>query len=453
MRAELGTGAMVARDPGYAPLKERLIATSGLAYYRDRDRDLADLISGRLAELKLGDCQAYLDFLADSAGSAELDRLIAQLTIGETYFFRDSRQFDALRDIVLPEILHRQRASKRLRIWSAGCATGAEPYSLAILLATQMASQVEGWQIRILATDINKHFLSEAVRGIFPEWALRSTSSEVRDRCFNPEGKGWKIHPAYQQWIHFAHFNLVENEFPSALDEIGAFDLILCRNVMIYFAPATTRRLIQQFHASLSPHGWFLVGSAEPNLESFNDFQVVNAAGTTLYQKTAAKAAARENGGGPPPPTWAPAPEASQATPLAIPPAGQHAMQAAPRGSRGPDSKASPSGQQLVAPVELNPGVHFYHALLQEQLGNLAEAERLLRQAIYLDRRFVLAHYHLGLSLKKTGRPAEARRSFKNVLHLLDGRTNETNVPHGSGTTVASLAEQSRRHLADLDSL
>ena len=136
----------VAQDPCYARLKERLIATTGLAFYAERDERLTELISGRLSALGLGDCSSYAKLLADpELGPAELDVLIARLTIGETYFFRDEAQFAAIRNIILPEILERNQSSKKIRIWSAGCATGAEPYSLAILLARDFADRLAGW--------------------------------------------------------------------------------------------------------------------------------------------------------------------------------------------------------------------------------------------------------------------------------------------------------------------
>ena len=277
----------VACDSGYAALKAHLIAVTGLAYYRDRDDDLADVIGRRLTGLGLRDCRAYLDFLLeDQARDAELDGLVAQLTIGETYFFRDPQQFHAIRTIIIPDILDRKRDARQLRIWSAGCATGAEPYSLAILLGREMAHRIAGWHISILATDINRRFLAEAAEGRFQEWAFRATRPELRQECFSFDAQGWKVLPDHRQWIKFDHCNLVDRDFPSRRDEIAEFDLILCRNVMIYFDHETRQRLIRQFHASLARGGWFLVGAAEPNLESFTDFEQVDAAGTTIYRRT-----------------------------------------------------------------------------------------------------------------------------------------------------------------------
>jgi chemotaxis protein methyltransferase CheR len=133
------------KDPCYGHLKNHLIASTGLAYYDDRDALLAELIGRRLVELGLRDCASYAEFLADGkVGSGEMDALIAQLTVGETYFFRDREQFDAIRDTILPDILERNQSRRQLRIWSAGCANGAEPYSLAMLMGRELAHRLAG---------------------------------------------------------------------------------------------------------------------------------------------------------------------------------------------------------------------------------------------------------------------------------------------------------------------
>ncbi len=139
-----------------------------------------------------------------------MDVLIAKLTIGETSFFRDPEQFAAIREVILPEILERKQSSKQFRIWSAGCATGAEPYSLAILMARELSDRIAGWEISIHATDLNRGFLAAAKEGKFRTWTLRSIADEVKHECFSQEGSTWTIHPRYKRWISFRQMNLVE---------------------------------------------------------------------------------------------------------------------------------------------------------------------------------------------------------------------------------------------------
>jgi chemotaxis protein methyltransferase CheR len=431
----------IVEDPHYAPLKEYLIAATGLAYYGDRDQYMAELIGRRLSTLGVRDCASYSERLADGeAGSRELDALIAEMTIGETYFFRDRPQFDAIRDVVIPEILDRKQSSKRLRIWSAGCSNGAEPYSLAILLARDLGHRLSGWDVSIFATDINRRYLAQGQAGRFQEWALRATCASVKQECFTKKGQVWAIRPEYTEWTTFAHMNLVESAFPSQ------FDLILCRNVMIYFAPETIRRLIPQFHDALSDGGWFVAGAAEHNLENFHCFDTVSAPGATVYRKSERVLRAAMSA----------VPAQMSAFPTEITPADTLPEPATIDdlrllADRGDWENAVPQCDRLLAQDRLNPAVHFYRALLLEQTARREEAERSLRQAIYLDRNFLLAHYHLGLALAKGNRRRLAARSFANVLRLAGGMRDEQPIENGDGLTVAGLKQVAEMHLRNLE--
>ena len=437
----------VSQDAAYSRLKDDLIALTGLAFYANRDKLLTDVIGVRLSVLGLRDCSSYAEFLAvGEQGSAELDVLTAELTIGETYFFRDQEQFAAIREIILPDILERNRFSRQLRIWSAGCATGAEPYSLAILLGRELADRIAGWQVSIYATDLNRSYLTQAAAGQFQGWALRSTSDEVKRECFSNAGLIWTIHPRYKQWISFHHMNLVGSEFCTPWTAGTHFDLILCRNVMIYFAPEVARRLIGQFHQCLGDEGWLVVGAVEHNMENYAAFRTVNAAGATLYQKTGVPQTAV------PPEQLVAAPQ-PPAQPLAKPaernPENMQGLRQL--ADRGDWQGAAEYGQRLLAQDRLNPEIHFYQAMIFANLGIADEAERSLRQAIYLDRNFALAHYHLGLALKRDRKLRAAERSFGNVLKVLDGMPDDAMVRAGESVTATGLKELAKMHLENTD--
>jgi chemotaxis protein methyltransferase CheR len=440
----------VGADPSYLRLKNQLIASTGLAFYADRDNELTELIGQRLSDLRLCDCSSYSQFLADSAGgAAEMDVLIARLTIGETSFFRDPEQFAAIRDIILPDIFERKQSSKQLRIWSAGCSTGAEPYSLAILMARELAERIAGWDIGIHATDLNRDFLARAAEGKFRAWTLRSAADEVKRECFSHEGHTWTIHPRYKQWISFRQMNLAAREFSNPLGEDARFDLILCRNVMIYFSPEINRRLIGQFHQSLEDYGWLVVGSSEHNPENYKNFSSVDASGARIYQKRPAKLAALEMATEPQvQPRPAPEPKPREKPRIEAPRERDRTDLEELRqlADRGDWQSASEYGQRLLAGDRLNPEIHFFLALVFENLGMVDEPERSLRQALYLDRNFALAHYHLGLALKRDGQMAGAARSFGNVLKVLNGIPDETAVMAGRGITAISLKELSKMH-------
>src|SRR5688572_2329385 len=251
----------VVQDPGYERLKTGLIRSTGLAFYANRDELLAKLIGARLSHLNLRDCSSYEEFLADGEnGRSEKEVLFSHLTIGESYFFRDAEQFAAIRHIILPEILERNRTTKEIWIWSAGCANGAEPYSLAILLT--QADQTANWRIRIYASDLNRDYLAQAAEGKFRASAFRVTPVKVQNECFSKDGPLWTIHERYRQLVSFHRINLVQNESITAFALGSHFDLILCRHVMIYFTAEVRRRLIGQFHRSLADDGWLVVGAS-----------------------------------------------------------------------------------------------------------------------------------------------------------------------------------------------
>lgn len=437
-------------DPLYALLKEHVVESTGLSYYTDKDLDLARRVSRRLSSLGVNDCASYLTVLRDPIrGPSELDALVAEITIAETYFFRHSEHFDALRDIVLPNIMARKRAHRHLRIWCAGCADGPEPYSLAILLHREMKHDLRGWDISILGTDINRQGLARAREGKFEEWALRSTPENLKRDCFLQEGKLWSIAPHYKEWVSFQYHNLVDHSFPSLLNNLSAFDLIVCRNVMIYFAPDLMRRLIRQFYNCLVPSAWFLVGPAEPNMSYFQSFHTVNAPGVTLYQKPEQPVASPNvevvaiPACRPPVPcveTTARHALASESFDPTIADVRRHA-------DSGAWEAALECSDRLLGKENLNPTVHFYRALVLEHITKHSEAEQSLRRAIYLDRQFVLAHYYLGLLLQSRGDPRQAERSFKNTLDLLLPRCDADTFVDADGITAAELRKLAKIQL------
>jgi chemotaxis protein methyltransferase CheR len=438
-------------------LKQYLIESTGLTYYVDKDADLARRLSRRLLNTGARDCAAYLTILHDvHRGPSELDALVEEVTIGETYFFRHQEHFDALRDLVLPDLISRNQArnppTRSLRIWCAGCADGPEPYSVAILLKREMAQQIHGWDVSILGTDINRSCLAKAREGKFEEWALRATSDEIKRRCFLKEGKSWRIAPGFKESVNFQFHNLVEHSFPSLVNNLSAFDLIICRNVMIYFGTNLMRRLIQQFHDSLVPGGWLVVGPAEPNMSCFTSFRTVNAPGVTLYRRPdqpgLVGSAAETLVSVPPPPVPA-AQYNNDATShrLMTKPAPPTLERARRYADSGAWEDAARCCEELLEKDNLKANVHFYHALVLEQMSRHAEAEGSLRRALYLDRQSVLAHYYLGLFLQSRGDFKQAARSFENALDLLRSRDDNDNFPDADSITAAELKKLAEMHL------
>jgi chemotaxis protein methyltransferase CheR len=238
----------------------------------------------------------YFDLLQDpQRGALDLERLVNALTIGETYFFRDAGQFDALTNHVLPEIIERRKSVRTLRLWSAGCASGEEPYSLAMLLADMLPNLAE-WSITILATDINTQNLDRARRGSYGEWAFRETRArQLRPRFFNTVGHNqYELVPEIRKMVSFAPINLASSEYPSYSNNTMYMDLILCRNVTIYFPEAITRQVIDRFYNTLVDDGWLVIGHSEHSLNTYQRFHIVNFPDAILYQRRLMPPASRE---------------------------------------------------------------------------------------------------------------------------------------------------------------
>jgi chemotaxis protein methyltransferase CheR len=314
-----------------------------------------------------------------------------------------------------------------------------------------MARPLLGWDVTILGTDINRRCLARAREGKFEEWALRSTPEALKRNCFLKEGKLWSIAPEYKEGVSFQYHNLVEHSFPSLLNNLFCFDLIVCRNVMIYFGPDLMQRMIGKFHDSLVPGAWLLVGPSEPSMIYFSSFRTVNAPGVTLYQKPDQSTPASDLGAFPvrffePAPS---VPYADVSVRDGLPSEGAALTLADVRrlADQGAWESAAHQCEQLLKTDNLNSAVHFYHALILGQLRRQDEAERSLRRAIYLDRQSVLAHYYLGLCLQSKGDSRQAARSFQNTLDVLRLRRDTDIFADADGITVAELKKLAKAHL------
>jgi chemotaxis protein methyltransferase CheR len=249
---------------------EALIAERTGLRLRPRQRELLRAyLSTRLAALQSSQIDAYYEFLlADGvAAQAEWDRLVSPLLNKESYFFRDKGQMALLRDQILPEVIQRNLATRTLRIWSAGCSTGEEAYSLAVLvdelLSERGDSSKRPWDVRILGTDIDEQAIRFARRGVYGAWSFRMVPSAVRERWFRKEGDGWRVDQAPRSAVRFERCNLVNDKFPSEGTGLSDIDLILCRNVFIYFVPEAVSSVLSKFALTLRVGGYLMMGHVE----------------------------------------------------------------------------------------------------------------------------------------------------------------------------------------------
>ncbi|MDB5369594.1 MAG: protein-glutamate methyltransferase [Roseomonas sp.] len=473
-------------DTDFLRLKAQLIRRTGHYYYEDKDDLLWERVRRRLRALGLPGTGAYLERLADPVlGEAEWVALDAEVTIGETFFFRYAEQFAALRDTILPGLLERNRASRRLRIWSAGCANGSEPYSIAILLRRMLGEALDDWRITLIGTDLNEAALDSARHGSFSPWALRALPEQERLQDFLPDadGKGWRLRPQHRAMVSFRRHNLLALLGPDTALDMNEFDLVLCRNVLIYFHPDMVVRVVRALASRLVPGGWLLLGHAEPN-PAFSEFlHPVTLPGTAAWRRAAegldltlppASAAPPQTvtswaetpdtatpQAGPLPAaasltlTWpapeasaAPAPSAAPQPAAPTPPVGAALEKARQRADLGDLDGASRACREGLAAEPGHALLHFYDAMVARARGLGAEAERAFRRAIALRDGFAIAHYQLGLLLLEQGRQVPGRKAIAAAARIAHGLPDNAPLEEGDGMTARDLRAAARLHLA-----
>ncbi len=244
---------------------QELISEQTGLHIRVQDyRNFKKAVAGRVRSLKLRDTESYYRLLSTESPNSfqEWREFTRSLTTGESYFFRDRGQFTILRGSIIPDIIRRNRNSGSIRIWSAGCSTGEEPYSVAVLLK-ELIPLKEHWNITIIGTDINEESIIKAKEGHYGEWSFRHVDDSVRSSYFIKQGKGWRIDKEIREMVIFKVGNLLKDTFPDAATGMYEMDLILCRNVFIYFDNNTISSVVKKFTETLRKDGVLITGHAE----------------------------------------------------------------------------------------------------------------------------------------------------------------------------------------------
>lgn len=242
-------------------IRQGLVEACGLDLSGYREGTLQRRVSVRVAAAAGGDREAYLHLLERDPG--EWDRLVDAVTIHVSGFFRDPVVFELLARDVLPELIERRRPSHVLRVWSAGCAAGQEPYSVAILLDRALRDERADWSCLIFATDLARARLETARQGVYPRAELEHARLGVVDAYFTAVAGGYELRPAVREMVQFSQGDVVS---PGAIPTgsiYGSFDLVLCRNVLIYYGAAAQQRALDQLRRSLAPGGYLVLGEAE----------------------------------------------------------------------------------------------------------------------------------------------------------------------------------------------
>ena len=271
---------LVLDDTEFRMLSDLLREHCGLHFAESRFL-LEKRLARRIRELGLGSCGAYHYLLRDrSEGDRELAHVVDELTTNETYFFRERDQLRALIEEIIPELRSGPAggAPRRVNIWSAGCSSGEEPYSI-VMLALE-AGLVPGRDLRVHASDISRRMLERARRGVYRPGAFRETESELRDRYFEARDGLFHISDAVKKHVAFTHLNLLDR---SRLNLIGPMQVILCRNVIIYFDLETKRQVIRSFERKLVPGGYLLLGHSESLVNISNAFALRSLRNDLVY--------------------------------------------------------------------------------------------------------------------------------------------------------------------------
>lgn len=236
----------------------------------------------RLRVLSMTDFSQYYSHLRWGAGAAqELDEAVDALVTNETYFFREEYQLRAFVRDVLPDLKARaeQQGRRRLVLWSAGCSTGEEVYTLAILLLR--SGMFEGWDVRVFGNDVSRRVLAVARRAVYPPHSFRATPHEY-DEYFVPDPEGRRVHPRVRALCQFGQINLLDRERASVL---GRVDAIFCRNVLIYFDNESRKRVIETFFERLQPGGYLMLGHSESLLSLSTAFELAHLSSDMVYRR------------------------------------------------------------------------------------------------------------------------------------------------------------------------
>jgi chemotaxis protein methyltransferase CheR len=427
----------------------------------------------RKVMVKLGMTNPVSLEIGVSRRGAVLEALLDDLTIGESYFFREPAQLRFMAEELLPKWRAGWDTGRALRVWSAGCAAGQEPYTIAIML------REAAWRHRysIIGTDISEARLDVARKASFSKWSLRTMPSETIDKWFDRRGHNFQLAPEIRAEVDFRTLNLLD---PSTRPETLNQDVIFCRNVLIYFELPAIVTIAERLLNSLAPDGWLFLGASDPHLAELVACEVVVLPGCTAYRRTTAAQSTYAIRNAPltliipdeslwqpavpdevrevspeirPPPIEFVLPEPVRDLPHQLEEPNLPAVAIANARALANEGKLREAGEVCAAALEKYPDqaqLHLIAAVLHGEAGRWNESERAAKRAIYLDRSLVLAHVALGDAIARNGNVVAARRSFENAAALLVN-AGDDDAAHSGDISPARLTDIVRAHLSMLD--
>lgn len=273
-----GASDLLLSPRAFSSLVSLLARRSGLLFEKKSRSMLERRLGPRLRVNNLPSFEEYVNFLQDNA--TEQDEVYQILTTKETYFFRQDYQLQAFVDEIVPRLADANVGSKRLTIWSAGCSTGEEAYTLAMLLGDN--PHLRGFRTSIVGTDLCRSNIEAAERGFYRAGSFRAMSADLIERYFLPEKGGHVIKPALRRMVHFSVGNLMSSRDVRA---VGRVDVVFCRNVLIYFDESARQSVTALFYERLLPGGYLLLGHSESLLNATTSFQAVHLKTDLVYRR------------------------------------------------------------------------------------------------------------------------------------------------------------------------
>ncbi len=426
-------------DEEFLLFQDFILQNSGIFIDEIKRDMLRKALLARTTFLNLSGYTDYYKFLKyNPRGEEEFKEILNLITVCETYFFRDAKHFYTLRKHLLPEIIKRKQAqgSNGIRIWSAGCSTGEEPYSIAITLLEILPSLQPAlmWDIEIFASDVSTKALKVAQEGVYSKWSLRSTDRSYIEKYFIQNDKKFILKDEIKKAVNFEYFNLIREPFP--LSKMGDYwDIIFCRNVTIYFKHESTKRVISNFYNSLQKGGYLFIGASESLYHISNEFELVEIEGNFMYQKPAIKIAGEtkrekitiEKITEPSPKIRREdtllkkdikAIKAQAKKPVIDEKIGELYKTAQYYFEADMFEKALFELMKIIECTDEHPETYLMLADIYANKEQFNEAERECRKALELDSLLSPAHFLLGIILNKKGETEEAITEFKKTIYL-----------------------------------
>ncbi len=465
-------------------LSEVISKITGLYFPQERIHDLDRGISNACIDFGFDNQDEFVKWiLSTTLNDEQIKKIVLHLTIGETYFFRDVKSFEIIRDHILPKILSDIRqGNKQLKIWCAGCSTGEEPYSLAIWLES-IVDDIDFLNIKIIATDINTNSLTKAKSGIYTKWSFRDTPSWVKSKYFIKHENNYILDESIKKRVKFFYLNLMDNIYPSILNDLCDIDIILCRNVLMYFDKENHKKVINKFYKTLCQDGHLLVSSVEMSQEMYKDFEMIRFNNFYAYKKSdkqkiedldylvdSIKISEQEE----------PKMIGNEIVEIDISDSESKYIQAydfylAKKYDQAENillgiyqsyQNNCDSEQKIIKIIlllaniyannrlfekaeywsnigleldNLNTGLHYFMAIIFQEQNKVEQAIQSLKKVLYLQPDFVLAHFYLGIMNHNQQKVLESKKNFNRALNILSTMDANDIVPESEQMTVKQM--------------